>query len=192
MEHSTAKVYQRGSREFWVLAAVLAVLIGIAAFWGANKQAIGMFHDDGIYTVVAKSLHQGEGYRIISLPAAPSQTKYPFLYSYVLSWIWSLNPNFPQNIVAFKALNVIALIGIFFLSLVFYQRQYGVFGIGAIVFSLLVCANPVIFTFTDYVISDLLFVLLALAALTVAASDQEAPASMVTVVLLESLPVLPV
>jgi hypothetical protein len=184
MEHSTAKVYQRGSREFWVLAAVLAVLIGIAAFWGANKQAIGMFHDDGIYTVVAKSLHQGEGYRIISLPAAPSQTKYPFLYSYVLSWIWSLNPNFPQNIVAFKALNVIALIGIFFLSLVFYQRQYGVFGIGAIVFSLLVCANPVIFTFTDYVISDLLFVLLALAALTVAASDQEAPASMVTVVLL--------
>lgn len=184
MEHSTAKVYQRGSRQFWVVAALLAALLGTAAFWGTNKQALGLFHDDGIYTVVAKSLYQGEGYQIISLPGEPLETKYPFLYSYVLSWIWWLNPNFPQNIVAFKALNVIALIAIFFLSLVFYQRQCGVFGIGAIVFSLLVCATPVIFTFTDYVISDLLFVLLALAALTVAASDQETPARMVTVLLL--------
>jgi hypothetical protein len=184
MEHFRAKVYQRGSRRFWVLAVVLAALLGTVAFWGTNKQALGLFHDDGIYTVVGKSLYQGEGYRIISLPGAPSQTKYPFLYSYLLSWIWRLDPNFPQNIAAFKALNVIALIAIFFLSLVFYQRQCGVFGIGAIVFSLLVCANPVIFTFTDYVISDLLFVLLALAALTVAASDQETPARMVTVLLL--------
>jgi hypothetical protein len=184
MEHSTTKVYQHGSRQFWVVAAILAALLGTAAFWGTNKQALGLFHDDGIYTVVAKSLYQGEGYQIISLPGEPLETKYPFLYSYVLSWIWWLNPNFPQNIVAFKALNVIALIAIFFLSLVFYQRQCGVFGIGAIVFSLLVCANPVIFTFTDYVISDLLFVVLALAALTVAASDQETPARMLTVLLL--------
>src|SRR5690242_5430774 len=187
MEHFRAKVYQRGSRQFWIAAAGLAGLLVTAAFWGTSKQALGLFHDDGIYTVVGKSLYQGEGYRIISLPGAPSQTKYPFLYSYLLSWVWWLNPNFPQNIVAFKALNVIALIAIFFLSLVFYQRQCGVFGIGAIVFSLLVCANPVIFTFTDYVISDLLFVLLALAALTIAVSNQQRPARMVTVLLLGTI-----
>src|SRR5689334_24515306 len=134
MEHFRAKVCQGGSRRFWIVAAVFAALLGTAAFWGINKQALGLFHDDGIYTVVGKSLYQGEGYRIISLPGAPSQTKYPFLYSYLLSWIWRLDPNFPQNIAAFKALNVIALIAIFFLSLVFYQRQCGVFGIGAIVF----------------------------------------------------------
>ena len=38
------------------------------------------------------------GYRIISLPGEPYQTKYPFLYSYLLSWAWSLNPQFPDVI----------------------------------------------------------------------------------------------
>ena len=66
---------------------------------------LGLFHDDGIYAVVAKSLSDGAGYRIISLPTAPDQTKYPFLYSYILSWLWSLDPKFPDNIGLLKAAN---------------------------------------------------------------------------------------
>ncbi len=144
-----------------------------AAFWGANKQALGLFHDDGIYTVVAKSLSQGDGYRIISLPTSPSQTKYPFLYSYLLSWIWSLDHSFPENIIVLKSLNIAVLVAIFFVSIVFYRRYFPESKFAAIIFAIIVCTNPIIFTFTDYVISDLLFVLFALIALTICASGSD-------------------
>ena len=177
MEPGTVDRNTNLSRGFVICSVVIALLLGSAAFWGSNKQALGLFHDDGIYTVVAKSIYQGEGYRIISLPGAPPQTKYPFLYSYLLSWIWRLNPNFPQNIVVFKGLNAITLVGIFFLCLTFYRRSFAPLGFGAVIFSILVCANPIIFTFTDYVISDLLFVLLALTVLTICANEIDGPAA---------------
>jgi hypothetical protein len=79
---------------------------GSCRVMGANYKILGLFHDDGIYTVVGQSLYQGDGYRIISLPTAPPQTKYPFLYSYLLSWIWVFSRIFPQNILALKTLNL--------------------------------------------------------------------------------------
>jgi hypothetical protein len=59
------------SRPFAAAVVVMALLLGGAALWGTNKKILGLFHDDGIYTVVAKLLYQGDGYRIISLPSAP-------------------------------------------------------------------------------------------------------------------------
>ena len=157
---------------------VIALLLGTLALWGANKRALGLFHDDGIYTVLAKSIYQGEGYRINSLPGQPAETKYPFLYSYMLSLVWSMNPKFPQNILALKSLNVASLIGIFFLCLSFYRSNFSTPGFGAVIYSILVCTNPIIFTFSDYVISDLLFVCLALSALVICASPPNGFATM--------------
>jgi hypothetical protein len=146
------------------------LLLGGAAYWGANKQALGLFHDDGVYTVVAKSLYQGDGYRIISLPSAPAQTKYPFLYSYLLSWVWAVNPAFPDNIISLKSVNVLILIAIFIVSVAYYRRRFPPSRSGALVFGIIICTNPIIFTFTDYVVSDLLFVLLSLVALYLSCS----------------------
>jgi len=161
------------SRAFAICAVILGVLLGGAAIWGANKQALGLFHDDGIYTVVAKALYQGDGYRIISLPTAPPQTKYPFLYSYLLSWLWAINPAFPSNILLLKALNGGILVAIFFLAIGYYRRVIPAARLGALIFALLVCSNPILFTYTDYVVSDLLLVLLALAALFIARASTD-------------------
>ena len=43
----------------WVI--VLGLLVGIAGVWSSNKEVLGLFHDDGIYAVVAKSLSNGAG-----------------------------------------------------------------------------------------------------------------------------------
>jgi drug/metabolite transporter (DMT)-like permease len=157
-----------------VALTAIALLLGSAAVWGINDKILGLFHDDGVYTVVAKSLYQGDGYRIISLPTAPPQTKYPFLYSYLLSWIWAFSPTFPQNITALKSLNIAIFVAIFFLSVTYYRRNFPASNIAAIVFGLLVCTNPILFTFTDYVVSDLLYVLLVLGALTICGGGNEA------------------
>src|ERR687898_1153380 len=79
------------------LVVLLALALSCLAFFSAPN-IIGLFHDDGIYAVVAKALSEGSGYRIISLPGDPYQTKYPFLYSYLLSWAWSLNSQFSDVI----------------------------------------------------------------------------------------------
>jgi len=170
-----SKADQRVSRQFWTVATFIGLLFGAAAFSGAKRDAFGLFHDDAIYTVVAKSLAQGDGYRIISLPGSPAQTKYPFLYSFLLSGLWALNPNFPQNILVLKLVNIGALVGMVFLAVIFYQRYFPQSMLGALIFAVLVAANPLIFTFTDFVLSDLLFTFFALAGLTIC-TDQSASA----------------
>ncbi|MGE5216350.1 MAG: hypothetical protein ACM3SP_05015 [Chloroflexota bacterium] len=172
---------------FAVLTAGLGFLFAVAALWGANKQTLGLFHDDAVYSVVAKALYQGDGYRIISLPSAPPQTKYPFLYSYLLSWLWAVAPNFPQNIVVLKALNCALLAVIFVLSVDFYRRRFPGAKFAALCFAVLVCANPIIFTFTDYTVSDLLYVVLALGALTLFDGSAGASASTAKILFLAAL-----
>lgn len=167
MEASTAIANINGSCRLAALVVITGLVLGAAAFWGTNKQVIGLFHDDGIYTVVAKSLYQGDGYRIISLPTSPPQTKYPFFYSYLLSWIWAVDPAFPQNIAVLKTLNIAILVAIFVISIVYYRWHFPASDIAAIVFGMVVCTNPIVFTYTDYVVSDLLYVLLVLGAITI-------------------------
>jgi 4-amino-4-deoxy-L-arabinose transferase-like glycosyltransferase len=145
--------------------------------WGANRQILGLFHDDGIYAVVGKSLAEGSGYRIISLPGTPPQTKYPFLYSYLISWIWAFDGNFPDNIIWLKAFNIVVLVALFYVGVIFYRRNFSDGSVGAVFFSLLLCTNPVIFTLTDYVLSDLLVVLFALVALTLCSVNSESTPS---------------
>ena len=99
------------------------LLIGAAAFSAIDSKILGLFHDDGIYAVAAKALADGDGYRIVSLPGGPAQTKYPFLYSTLLSLIWRISPPFPDNIVFLKSLNVIILLAIFLISFVYYRRE---------------------------------------------------------------------
>jgi len=167
MEENDALATTKRSRGFVASVVLVSILVGGVAYWGTNKQVLGLFHDDGIYAVVAKSVYQGDGYRIISLPSIPPQTKYPFLYSYLLSWVWVLNPIFPQNIALLKTLNTAILLAIFIVGVVYYRRHFSDSNIGAILFALIVCTNPIVFTYTDYVVSDLFYVLLALGALTV-------------------------
>lgn len=141
-------------------------LIAVAAFAAINQKVLGLFHDDGVYAVTAKALADSDGYRIVSLPGDPPQTKYPFFYSSLLSLIWRIAPPFPANIVFLKSLNVLVLLGIFFFSMVYYRRSSERAGaLAPIAFAVIVCTNPLVFSFTDYLLSELLLVLLSVASL---------------------------
>ena len=159
------------SKPLTATVIALGLLLGAVAFWGVNGTILGLFHDDGIYAVVGKAIAQGEGYRIVSLPNAPAQTKYPFLYSFLLSSLWAMSPSFPQNIALLKGLNVAILVAIFFVALIYYRRCASGATTAAVLFAVLVCCNPIIFGFTDYVLSDLWLVLLSLCALTLCADS---------------------
>jgi hypothetical protein len=78
---------------------IFALIPGVALAWRARHfEHLGYFHDDGMYWIAAKSLAEGTGYRILSLPGMPYQTKYPPGLPFLLSLVWKVSPQFPANL----------------------------------------------------------------------------------------------
>ncbi len=92
-----------------LIAAVLLLPSAWYLTQFSDLPSFGRLHDDSLYFVGAKSLAEGHGYRIESLPGAPAQTKYPPLYPLLLSIAWKVNPAFPQNLIVAGWLSWLAL-----------------------------------------------------------------------------------
>lgn len=96
-----------------LLRAALWLAALTPALWLATQfrdlPQLGDFHDDALYLVSAKSLAEGRGYRILSLPGEPHQTKYPPLFPAWLAAAWRANPDFPANLPWFLVLSWIWL-----------------------------------------------------------------------------------
>lgn len=86
--------------KFVACVLFLALLIPSAWFAWQNRDMpqLGRGHDDAIYLTVAKSLVDGNGYRIQNLPGAPYETKYPPVGIWLLMLVWWINPEFPANL----------------------------------------------------------------------------------------------
>ena len=88
---------------------LLVIVVALVAILTITPWPVGAYEDDAIYTVLAKALASGDGYRLINLPGAPHATHYPPGYPFVLALLWRFAPNFPDNIVVFKFANAIFL-----------------------------------------------------------------------------------
>ena len=124
----------------------------------------GDLHDDSIYYVSAKSLADGGGYRVESLPGEPSQTKYPPLYPLLLSLAWHINRQFPQNLPIAAWISWLALPAIM-LQLPWVFRRLGVTGWRAWALMTLVAVNPYMLVFSSTLVSELTYTALMLAAI---------------------------
>lgn len=85
----------------FVPAAILIVLcLPSLLFVWHNRDVphFGILQDDGVYLIDAQALAQGAGYRILSLPSQPFDTRYPPLYPLYLSLAWQMIPAFPANL----------------------------------------------------------------------------------------------
>jgi hypothetical protein len=92
-------LWRRKTRFFIFLGVVLLIFAGLSVVAIENYRLFfGMYHDDSIYLVSAKSLADGLGYKIISLPGDPVQSKYPIGFPLYLAAFWKLFPQFPQNL----------------------------------------------------------------------------------------------
>jgi hypothetical protein len=108
--------------------AILLLLAGcVPSAWLAwtyrDLPRIGELHDDGIYLISAKSLTDGGGYRILSLPGEPAQTKYPPLYPLYLSILWRWGPGFPAFLPLAMAMQWIFIPVMLGLAAVYYARH---------------------------------------------------------------------
>jgi hypothetical protein len=82
-----------------VLALVALCLPSLLFVWlNRDVPHFGVLQDDGVYLIDGKALAEGSGYRILSLPAQPNETRYPPLYPLYLSLAWRMIPTFPANL----------------------------------------------------------------------------------------------
>jgi hypothetical protein len=147
-----------------VIEGLALTCVAIAVVVGALKLASPHFigHDDGIYTALGASLAQHGDYRLINLPSQPPETKYPPLYPALLSAVWLVMPTPPGNILALKAVNALllgVLAGLYWLLL---RRVGNLTPLDRILGVAVFISLPGIFSFSDLLVSELLFVTILL------------------------------
>lgn len=150
----------------WAFAAACAAF-GLYLLWFAfnTPNVTGLFDDDAVYQVTAKSLAEGRGYLRIDRPGEPHQTKYPPLYPLILSAFWNLGGGFPGNIGWLRVPAVISAVALILLG-VRYVAKFTCIGPPAVCVVALACLSlPEWRLFTTTTMSELPFAALAFAAL---------------------------
>ncbi|MGH9822279.1 MAG: glycosyltransferase family 39 protein [Blastocatellia bacterium] len=111
-DRNGASGIREAARRVNPMAALVLVLLGVAGLYVAllSPANFGYYSDDAVYVTTAKALATGQGYRLISLPTQPVQTKYPPVYPLMLALIWKVSPNFPDNLTPMLLLSVAASI----------------------------------------------------------------------------------
>jgi hypothetical protein len=94
-----------------LLPALVIAVVWSIAHWATAPYMVGVFHDDGIYVLLARSIATGGGFHYSHLVGAPAAIHYPPLYPLFLAAAWRVAPNFPDNIPFLLGLNA-ALLGI--------------------------------------------------------------------------------
>lgn len=142
-----------------VAFAILVVAVipsALIAFYSRDMPHLGSVHDDSIYWVCAKSLAQGAGYRILSLPGEPFQTKYPPLYPLALSLVWMANPRFPDNLPLATALSW-AFLPVYLVLVWRLLPSLGVSRREGTVVCVLLALNPLVILYSVSLMSELPF-----------------------------------
>jgi hypothetical protein len=91
----------------WITPAIVALVVGFVVSWATRPYLVGVFHDDGIYALLARSIASGEGFHYANLPGAPAATHYPPLYPLILAALWRTSTSLAANIGTLLELNVV-------------------------------------------------------------------------------------
>ena len=150
-----------------LLRAGLALAVGLVwavvlGQWGDRPHATE-YQDDGLYFIGAQSIASGQGYKILSLPGEPAQTKYPPGFPVWLSMAWRLGGDFPQNLRWATALCVVWLpvLGALFWI---WLGQVGLRVISRDWLTALMMLNPYIVLFSLSMFTEISFTALVLAS----------------------------
>jgi hypothetical protein len=154
----------------WICFGIILLFFLGYIEWLRPAPLFGYFHDDTLYFSSARALATGQGYIIPSLPGTPPQTKYPILYSWLLSWVWKWFPNFPGNII--PAIWLTAFFGCWFLAAAFQflRKMDGIGNWSALAIVATIAFSPDFLILNSSLLSDVPFMALALTAMVLADS----------------------
>lgn len=106
-----------------VVAAVIVLLVMLPVYVLRLNGAAGMMVDDAWYVLLAKSLADGTGYTLVSSPAGALLPLYPPGFPAVLSLIFRVSPDFPDNVWLLKSASIAAMMGVGLLSFAYLRTH---------------------------------------------------------------------
>jgi hypothetical protein len=127
----------------------------------------GILQDDGVYLIDAQALAQGAGYRVLSLPNQPYDTRYPPLYPLYLSLAWHSIPAFPANLSMAIMLSWLSFPAVLMLAYLWCKRHAFPVPITWLVVGVF-ALNPYVLFFVSNLGSEMLFMVFLLGAILVA------------------------
>jgi 4-amino-4-deoxy-L-arabinose transferase-like glycosyltransferase len=153
-------LYRRALPWMGLLCVLAVYVISVVRLHPTNF--FGLTQDDTVYFSSAKALADGQGYILPSVPGTPRATHYPVLYPWILSWVWRLNPSFPDNVA--DAVGLTVAFGCAFLSAAFlFFRQFNAFNdLEALLLTLFCGLQPIVRVYSANVLSDVPFAAFAL------------------------------
>ena len=86
---------------------VVAACVAVSALRG--PYLVGVFHDDGVYALLAREIANGNGFHYANLPGHPAAAHYPPFYPLLLAALWRIGPDFPANVPVLVGFNALLL-----------------------------------------------------------------------------------
>jgi 4-amino-4-deoxy-L-arabinose transferase-like glycosyltransferase len=163
----------------------LACILALFVFFVARLHPtsfFGLMEDDSIYFSSAREIALGRGYVMPNIPGSPPATKYPILYSWILSWVWRLDPHFPGNLVWAVTINVAFGMAYLAAAFIFLRRLKGVGDTGALILTAFCAVHPVVLALSAYLMSDIAFAAFALGSCILASQAIESGAEKRTII----------
>jgi hypothetical protein len=150
----------------------------VAALRAIDGLPVGVVHDDGMYTILAKSLATGHGFRWLNVPGEPAATHYPPAYPAMLAVLWRAFPSFPANVLLFKVANalLLAMATIWFVR--FLRRRFAWSTAAAGSIAVVGCAGLPMLQLSTLVMSEILFLAMLVPTLMMTERTADGPRSL--------------
>jgi len=147
----------------WLFSLIGALLIFLAVYLLRLDRVAGLFVDDAVYVLLAKSLATGQGYQLINAPVPGILPIYPPVFPSLLSVVYRAFPQFPDNVWLLKSVSVAAMAGVGWASFRHLTRDRGWPRLPSLISALTMTMIPVLVYFaTSTVMSECVFALLQL------------------------------
>jgi hypothetical protein len=103
---------EQPDRRAEAIAAIAGLLLVVCVYVLRLDRVVGLLVDDAWYVLLAKALARGDGYRLISSAATPIMPVAPPGFSALLSVVFRLGLDYPQNVLALKSVSIAAMMGV--------------------------------------------------------------------------------
>jgi hypothetical protein len=107
----TTHVEEPSTTRRMIVTAAISVLVVLALYLARLDRVAGLVVDDAWYVLLAKALADGDGFRLTSSAASQILPSVPPGFPALLSPVFWLKPDFPQNVLLLKAVSIVAMFG---------------------------------------------------------------------------------
>ncbi|MGH9768826.1 MAG: glycosyltransferase family 39 protein [Blastocatellia bacterium] len=93
-----------------MIAGATSVILFFLIYSMRLDKVVGMFQDDAWYALLGKALATGQGYTLINSPAPGILPLYPPAFPFLLSLVFRISPQFPENLWLLKSVSIVAML----------------------------------------------------------------------------------